>query len=130
MESESAEHIISSFEHLNYKDRIHNLCGKILLNELKQIFTNGGLFIGCDSGPMHIASMAGIPIVALMGPQTPQLFGPWGLQKKTIIYKNYYCSPCWQSSCLHTKSGAGACIMEIQPKEVFDEAILILNNNY
>ena len=121
--------IFSSFKLLSYNERINNLCGKVHLSELKNIFATGELFIGCDSGPMHIASLVGIPIVALMGPQSPQLFGPWGKQQRKIIYKNYYCSPCWQFSCLHTKSGAGACIMDIQPKEVFDEAISILTKD-
>ena len=122
----SAENIISSVSLLSNVKRINNHCGKYNLNELEEVFVNGDLFIGFDSGPMHIASLVGVPIVAIMGPQSPGLFGPWGNQEKKIIYKNYYCSPCWQVSCLHTKSDAGACIMDINPKEVFDEAITLL----
>jgi len=45
---------------------------------LEGLFKTGELFIGFDSGPIHNVSLSGIPIVAIMGPQTPQLFGPWG----------------------------------------------------
>ena len=121
-DNQVAMNILSSDELFSYSDRISNLCGKIGLSELENLFTTGELFIGFDSGPMHIASLSGIPIVALMGPQSPQLFGPWGNQEKKVIYKDYYCSPCWQRSCLHTNSGPGACILDIQPEEVFNEA--------
>lgn len=110
-----------------YRNRIRNLCGTVALTELKQLFADGALYVGCDSGPMHVAASSGIPIVAMMGPQSPQLFGPWGNQEIRIVYKEYYCSPCWQFSCLHTKNGAGACILAIKPHEVFSEAQHILS---
>ncbi|MBI4823986.1 MAG: glycosyltransferase family 9 protein [Nitrospirae bacterium] len=110
-----------------YSDRIGNLCGKIALTELSKALSEGTLYIGFDSGPLHIAASSGIPIVALMGPQSPQLFKPWGKQEIRIIYKGLYCSPCWQFYCFHTASQAGLCISAIQPEEVFNEAKAILS---
>ncbi len=83
----SAENIISSVCLLSNENIINNHCGKYNVDELEKVFVNGDLFIGFDSGPMHIASLVGVPIVALMGPQSPLLFGPWGNQEKKIIYK-------------------------------------------
>ena len=36
------------------------------------------LFIGNDSGAMHLAAATGIPTLGLFGPSDEQLYGPWG----------------------------------------------------
>ena len=36
------------------------------------------LFIGNDSGAMHLAAAAGAPTLGLFGPSDEQLYGPWG----------------------------------------------------
>jgi ADP-heptose:LPS heptosyltransferase len=36
------------------------------------------LFIGNDSGTMHLAAAAGAPTLGLFGPSDEQLYGPWG----------------------------------------------------
>lgn len=109
-------------------ERVNNLCGSLSLTDLFGAFARGDLYIGFDSGPMHIAASSGIPIVALMGPQSPQLFRPWSDQEVRVIYKYFYCSPCWQFSCLYAENGPGACVLAIKPDEVFDEAKAILEN--
>lgn len=105
-----------------FSSRLFNQCGKVRLEELAGFLSKGTLYIGFDSGPMHIAAMSGVPIVAMMGPQSPHLFRPWGKQAIKVIYKDFYCSPCWQFSCFHVQSGPGPCILAIQPEEVFKEA--------
>jgi ADP-heptose:LPS heptosyltransferase len=40
------------------------------------------LFIGNDSGTMHLAAAAGIPTLGLFGPSDEQLYGPWGEQTR------------------------------------------------
>ncbi|MBI4895952.1 MAG: glycosyltransferase family 9 protein [Candidatus Aenigmarchaeota archaeon] len=45
-----------------------------------------GLFIGTDSGPMHLAACMGMPTIGLFGPNSPKFYGPYG--KKNIgLYK-------------------------------------------
>lgn len=109
-----------------YIDRIANICGNVAMTDLSELLATGDLFIGVDSGLMHIASASGIPIVALMGPQSPQLYRPWGKQNIRVIYKDYFCSPCWQFACLYARSGPGVCILAITPIEVFNEATFVL----
>lgn len=36
------------------------------------------LFVGNDSGLMHMAAAAGIPTLGLFGPSRPERYGPWG----------------------------------------------------
>ena len=109
-----------------HKDRIVNVCGKFDLSYLSEILRGGALYIGVDSGPMHIAASSGIPMTVLMGPGDPQIFRPCRTNGVRIIYKDYFCSPCWQFECLHADSGPGACLLAIQPEEVFREAKLFL----
>ena len=42
------------------------------------------LFIGNDSGLMHIAAATGLPTMALFGPTNPNHFGPWG-EKSCVL---------------------------------------------
>ena len=111
--------LLKSFD--QFKDRII-FQEKLSLIEFVDIIKNSTAVICGDSGPMHIAALSGIPMVAMMGPQSPHLFRPWGKQAIKVIYKDFYCSPCWQFSCLHVKDGAGACVTAIKPEDVFDAA--------
>lgn len=107
--------------------RVVNGCGAFEIAGLKAVFEKGSLFIGLDSGPMHIAASAGIPVVALMGPQSPEVFGPRSAGRERVVYKAYPCSPCWQFGCVHNKGGgAGRCISDITAEEVFMEAKSLL----
>jgi ADP-heptose:LPS heptosyltransferase len=42
------------------------------------------LFIGNDSGTMHLAAAAGIPTLGLFGPSDEQLYGPWGVDTRVV----------------------------------------------
>ena len=42
------------------------------------------LFIGGDTGPMHLASAIGVPCVAIFGPTDPKRTGPWGTNARVL----------------------------------------------
>ncbi len=42
------------------------------------------LFIGNDSGAMHLAAAAGAPTLGLFGPSDERLYGPWGLDGRAV----------------------------------------------
>jgi ADP-heptose:LPS heptosyltransferase len=42
------------------------------------------LFIGADSGPMHVAAAAGAPTLGLFGPSDEELYRPWGPKGRTV----------------------------------------------
>ncbi len=82
-------------EKMEHKDKSINAAGQISLNQLFYLMTKCRLFIGNDSGPMHIAAAQGIKTLGLFGPNLPARFGPYG--KGNIgLYKGYNCqySPC------------------------------------
>ncbi len=53
--------------------------------ELMALVRRASLFVGGDSGPMHLAAALGVPVVALFGPTDPMRNGPWGPGRKTIV---------------------------------------------
>lgn len=57
------------------------------------------IFIGNDSGPMHIASACNIPVIGLFGPGMPDAFGPSGHQS-VVIHHKLSCHPCDQVNCV------------------------------
>jgi ADP-heptose:LPS heptosyltransferase len=43
--------------------------------------------ISNDTGPMHLATAMWIKTIGLFGPNLPQIFGPWPLNKNVWLYK-------------------------------------------
>lgn len=48
-----------------------------------------------DSGPMHIASALGVPVVALFGPTKLEWFGPRGGPSRIVRVEEVECRPCF-----------------------------------
>lgn len=48
------------------------------LLQLAALYQQGRIFVGCDTGPMHMAAAVGIPCAVLFGPTRPQDSGPYG----------------------------------------------------
>src|SRR4029079_14638222 len=47
-------------------------CGDFDLSELRALVARSSLYIGGDSGPLHVAATTRVPIVALFGPTLPE----------------------------------------------------------
>lgn len=54
-----------------------NLTDQTTLPQLAAILQRCDLFVGADSGVMHVATAAGVPVVALFGTTNPKAWGPW-----------------------------------------------------
>ena len=67
------------------KDELINFSGSLKLNEIFLIFKYCDLFIGNDSGLMHLAAAAEIPTVGLFGPSDIIQYHPWG--KNTLAIR-------------------------------------------
>ncbi len=53
-------------------------CGAGGLRDLAATIAACDLFVGGDTGPMHLAWASGVPVVAVYGPTDPVLNAPWG----------------------------------------------------
>jgi heptosyltransferase II len=75
-----------------------NLAGQTSIGELSAFFSGCNLFIGNDSGAMHVAAGAGIPVVAIFGSTDPQGTAPM-TPRRTIVRHAPSCSPCFLRQC-------------------------------
>jgi lipopolysaccharide heptosyltransferase II len=78
--------------------RIVDLVGALDLKELREVASKALVYVGVDSGPMHIAATTQTPIVAIFGPTTPDTFGPWSVKAECVI-NDLSCRPCRQKKC-------------------------------
>jgi len=92
-----------------------SLAGALNLIELRELFARAALFVGPDSGPMHIAASTSTPIVAFFGPTLPAHFSPWR-RRSTLIQKDLDCRPCNQRECLYADF---RCLQTISAEEVY-----------
>jgi len=67
------------------KAKIIPLVGKTSLRVASCIYQQALCLVTGDSGPMHIASGVGAPVVALFGPTDPGLTGPRGTGEKIVL---------------------------------------------
>jgi lipopolysaccharide heptosyltransferase II len=90
--------------------------GALDLAGTAELIRQATVFVGPDSGPMHIAAAVGTPIVAWFGPTLPANFAPWRpAGGARIIEKDLDCRPCKQRTCVH---GDFRCLQLITPEEV------------
>ena len=76
------------------------LCGKTDLKTLGAVFQRAKLVISNDSGPMHIAVGVKTPVIALFGPTSPRITGPYGDVEFKILQNEVDCEvPCYKLSC-------------------------------
>jgi heptosyltransferase-1 len=107
------------------KNPILTLVGRLSLRELREFISRCSLFIGPDSGPMHIAATTSTPIVALFGPTLVDNFAPWKA-KTYILEKNMECRPCRQRDCVYEDF---RCIQSISPDEVYQASLTFLKTH-
>jgi len=83
---------------LNLSKNVIDLRGKTTLKEIIYLIKNANLFIGNDSGIMHIADAFEIPSLILFGSTSPDWTGPLSNRVK-ILKANIHCSPCFKKEC-------------------------------
>ena len=72
-----------------------DLVGKTTLPQLADVIARADLFIGADSGVMHIAAASGTPVVGIFGPSNSDAWRPWTASAASIVLRSgVECSPC------------------------------------
>ncbi|RKR82258.1 ADP-heptose:LPS heptosyltransferase [Mucilaginibacter gracilis] len=101
-----------------------NLCGKSSPRVSAAVLKQAFLFVGHDSGPMHLAAAVGIPCVAIFAARNlPRQWYPRG-NKNRIIYHKTDCAGCGLEICIIQKK---KCILSITIDEVHDEIVNLIN---
>jgi lipopolysaccharide heptosyltransferase II len=78
----------------SYNNTVVDLIGQTTLKELAWVLDKVDLYIGPDSGPMHIAIGRQTPVVALFGPTDPARCGPFRYPKSRVIRSERICPQC------------------------------------
>ena len=93
---------------LGSHDGVRSTVGETSLLELLALERRARLFVGCDTGPMHMAVAVGTPTVVLFGPADPRRTGPWGAvdandvdvsELHRVVRERPPCSPCNRRTC-------------------------------
>lgn len=88
------------------------MAGMLSIEELIALLGHARVLLSNDTGPVHLASQVGTPVLAFFGPNTPILYGPLSAGSRAF-YRDLPCSPClttanYRSSrcrihtCMHT----------------------------
>ena len=96
------------------------------LTDLRALMDEAALFIGGDSGPLHIAATSDVPIVGLYGPTLAARSGPWrprALAAEAIDAGTLPCRPCEQRTCV---PGDFRCLTSIPADAVREAARRLL----
>jgi heptosyltransferase III len=92
-----------------------NLCGKLTPRESAAVFERARLFVGHDSGPMHLAAAVQTPCVAIFAARNkPRVWFPYGQQHK-VIYHQVECWGCGLETCIKERK---RCLTSITVDEV------------
>jgi ADP-heptose:LPS heptosyltransferase len=96
------------------------------LTELRAAMDRAALFIGGDSGPLHIAATSDVPVVGLYGPTLAERSAPWRpvtLKTESIHVTDLPCRPCEQRECV---PGDFRCLTGIPATDVLAAAERLL----
>ena len=92
------------------------------LAELRALVARAAVYIGGDSGPLHVAATTETPIVELLGPTLPERSRPWRaprLRTEVVDVGALPCRPCDQRRCA---PGDFRCLTGISPERVIAAA--------
>ncbi len=79
--------------------KVYSLAGATSLGELVELINRCDLLLANDSGPVHIAAAAGVPVVCFYGPTNPNLTGPFGDIHTIFQRGDLSCIKCMRRKC-------------------------------
>ncbi len=112
-----AEKEIAGMIARSMKRRVINLAGTTSIGQLPALLKACNIFIGNDSGAMHVAAAVGLPVIGIFGPTEPNATRPLS-QHVTLVREPVECSPCLLRACPIDHR----CMTRISAERVFDIA--------
>ncbi len=86
------------------------------LGDLAALLAQCRIYVGADTGPMHVASLVGTPVVQILGPTDPIENAPYAGTPSRTVREPVACSPC-RRGC-----ATAACLRLVGPDAVFSAA--------
>lgn len=107
-----------------WSGRVVNLCGKSTPRESAAVLRRCRLFLGHDSGPMHLAACMGVPCVAVFSARNlPRQWFPRGGDRNRILQRRPECAGCGLEVCVEQEK---RCLTDISVREVLGAALGVL----
>jgi ADP-heptose:LPS heptosyltransferase len=100
-----------------------NFCGRLAARQSAAVLGESQLFVGHDSGPMHMAAAVDVPVVAIFSSRA--LPGVWFplTERRHVHYTYIECMGCGRSNCEDRRK---KCIRSITVEQVFDSCLAAL----
>lgn len=99
-----------------------NLCGSLTPRESAAALSRACMFLGHDSGPMHLAAAVGTPLVAIFAARNiPRQWFPFGTHHE-VVYHRVDCWGCGLETCLEQRK---KCIASITVDEVLERVAVL-----
>jgi heptosyltransferase-2 len=103
-----------------------DLVGRTDLEELKALMGRLSVFVTNDSGPMHLAAAAGVPVVAIFGATTRELgFFPYGPGHR-VVEAELSCRPCGLHGARECPEGHFLCMRLLTVDQVHEACRAVL----
>jgi ADP-heptose:LPS heptosyltransferase len=96
--------------------------GEFGILELRALVARSRLFVGGDTGPLHVAATTATPIVGIYGPTEPARSAPWRdprIATESVEVTGLACRPCDQRVCV---PGDFRCLTTLKPEDVIAAA--------
>jgi ADP-heptose:LPS heptosyltransferase len=117
--------VISSFKS-SIKEKVEDISCRTTIGSLMALISGADLVITNDSAPLHIASAAGTPVIAIFGPSDEKKYGP--LSGGSLVLKpDVSCRPCSKALC--GKGPDEGCISGVKTEDVFQAAKKVLRSS-
>jgi ADP-heptose:LPS heptosyltransferase len=100
--------------------------GEFDIAELRALVVRSRLFVGGDTGPLHVAATTSTPIVGIYGPTLSARSAPWrdpAVPTAAVEPRSLPCRPCEQRVC---EPGDFRCLTTLKPEDVISAAERVL----
>lgn len=91
------------------------------LKELYHLLSCARIYLGTDSGPMHMAALAKTPVVAVFGPSDPKRVAPYDVLHKIVRAEGLKCLGCWKRKCRNPR-----CMTELSAFAIVNAALELI----
>jgi lipopolysaccharide heptosyltransferase II len=108
-----------------------SLAGRTDIPELAALLLRADLVASGDSGPLHLASALGRPLLAVYGPTDPVVYGPYRTDRQVRLHRrDLPCSPCYSlAATAECPLGDPICMRLVTVTEMVESAVALLSGH-
>lgn len=135
-EVRSASDLVQILRSISSDLVVLHAAGRTDIHQTAALIERCDMFLGGDSGPMHVAVAVGTPVVAVFGPSNKITWGPYSPPGETgphtVVTRNLPCQPCfYRGLTLGLREGCGTrpCLIGLGVEPVVEACLATLSNN-